>query len=84
MRNPWQAAAAAYVSGDFLDAAERYAAIGSLPDEAYARLRAAETLVRDGRRAEADGELQRSLAVWRKAGATAYIREGEGLLAESA
>jgi class 3 adenylate cyclase/tetratricopeptide (TPR) repeat protein len=84
MRNPWQAAAAAYVSGGFLDAAERYAAIGSLPDEAYARLRAAETLVGEGRRAEADGELQRSLAVWRKAGATAYIREGEGLLAESA
>ena len=29
-------------------------------------------------------ELQRSLAVWRKAGATAYIREGEALLAASA
>ena len=52
--------------------------------EAYARLRAAENLVREGRRAEADAELERSLAFWRTAGATAYVREGEALLAASA
>jgi class 3 adenylate cyclase/tetratricopeptide (TPR) repeat protein len=79
--NPWRAAAAAYVSGDFLDAAEQYAAIGVLPYEAYARLRGAETLIRAGRRAEADPELQRALAFWRSVGATAYVREGEALLA---
>jgi tetratricopeptide (TPR) repeat protein len=82
--SPWGAAAAAYVSGDFLDAAERYAAIGALPEEAYARLRAAEGLVQKGRRAEADVELEKALAFWRAAGATAYVREGEGLLAASA
>jgi class 3 adenylate cyclase/tetratricopeptide (TPR) repeat protein len=78
-RTPWQAAAAAYAAGDFLGAAEQYASIGALPDEAYARLRGAETLVQEGRRAEA--ELQRSLAFWRSVGATAYVREGEVLLA---
>jgi hypothetical protein len=58
--------------------------MGALPEEASARLRAAEAFVHDGRRAEADGELQRSLAFWRSVGATAYVREGETLLAESA
>jgi hypothetical protein len=44
-------------------------------------LRAAEALVREGRRSEADDELKRSLAFWRSVGATAYVREGEALLA---
>jgi hypothetical protein len=79
--SPWRAAAASYVSGDFLGAAELYVALGMLPYEAYARLRGAETLVRAGRRAEADPELQRALAFWRSVGATAYVREGEALLA---
>jgi class 3 adenylate cyclase/tetratricopeptide (TPR) repeat protein len=82
--NPWRAAAAAYVSGDFLGAAEQYAAIGALPYEAYARLRAAEVFVRAGRRSEADPELQGALAFWRSVRASAYVREGEALLAESA
>ena len=81
--NPWLEAAAAYVSGDFVGAAERYAAIQALPYEAYARLRGAEKLVRVGRQAEADPELQRALAFWRSVGATAYVREGEALLAEA-
>ena len=58
--------------------------MGAGPHEAYARLRAAENLVREGRRAEADAELERALAFWRTAGATAYVREGEALLAASA
>jgi tetratricopeptide (TPR) repeat protein len=83
-RTPWRSAAAAYASGDFLGAAERYASIGALPEEAYARLRGAEALVREGRRAEADAELENALAFWRLVGATAYAREGEALLAASA
>jgi tetratricopeptide (TPR) repeat protein len=82
--SPWRAAAAAYVSGDFLGAADQYAAIGVLPYAAYARLRGAETLIGAGRRAEADPELQRALAFWRSVGATAHVREGEELLAASA
>ncbi len=36
---PWLEAACAFASGDAADAADRYAAMGSLPDEAFARLR---------------------------------------------
>ena len=50
VKTPWRKAAAAYVSGDFQAAAAEYSAIGALPEEAYARLRAAEKLVREGRR----------------------------------
>ena len=52
--------------------------------EAYAQLRAAKQLVEEGRRAEADVELNRALAFYREVGATTYVREGEALLAESA
>ena len=52
-----------------------------VPDEASARLCAAEALVREGRRAEADTELNLALAFWRSVGATAYVREAEALLA---
>jgi class 3 adenylate cyclase/tetratricopeptide (TPR) repeat protein len=81
---PWLTAATAYVSRDFGRAADVYAGIGALPEEAYARLRGAEAFVRDGHRAEADAELARALQFWRSVGATAYVREGEALLAESA
>jgi hypothetical protein len=81
---PWLEGAAAYVEGHFSRAAEVYRAAGALPDEAYARLRAAKALVQDGRQAEGDVELERSLAFWRMAGASAYVREGEALLAASA
>jgi tetratricopeptide (TPR) repeat protein len=81
---PWVNAAMAYAAGDFVRAAEVYAAVGAKADEAYARLRAAEAFVDEGRRAEADAQLDSSLSFWRMAGASAYIREGEALLAESA
>ncbi|HKB20644.1 MAG TPA: AAA family ATPase, partial [Gaiellaceae bacterium] len=81
VKSPWRAAAAAYASGNFRRAADEYGGMGAQPDEAYARLRAAEACVREGRRADADAELKRSLAFWRSVGAGAYIREGEALLA---
>ena len=81
---PWFEAAVACASGDASGAATVYAGMGALPEEAYARLRAAEAFVQDGRRAEADAELQQSLAFWRSVGAAAYVREGEALLAASA
>jgi hypothetical protein len=80
---PWRRAAAFYASGEFREAADVYADIGARPEEAYARLRAAESLVSEGSRAEANAELQRSLAFWRSVGAAAYVREGEALLAEA-
>jgi tetratricopeptide (TPR) repeat protein len=81
---PWARAASAVCSGDLAGAAEVLEQIGYRPGEAYARLRLAKQFVEEGRRAEADEELQRSLAFWREVGATRYVREGEALLAESA
>jgi tetratricopeptide (TPR) repeat protein len=54
---PWLEAARALAAGDPLAAAEGYAAIGSLPDEADARLAAARLLTRQGRQADADAQL---------------------------
>jgi class 3 adenylate cyclase/tetratricopeptide (TPR) repeat protein len=83
-QTPWIAAATAFIRGDFQRAAEIYAECGSLPDEAFARLRAAEALIQDGNRAEGDVELQRALAFYRSVDAKAYLREGEALLARTA
>jgi hypothetical protein len=58
--------------------------IGSKPEEAYARLRAADALVRNGRRADADTQLQRALGFYRSVGATRFVREVEALLAATA
>jgi tetratricopeptide (TPR) repeat protein len=83
-KSPWLAAASAYAAGDFVGAADLYEQIGAFPEEAYSRLRAARAFVEQGRRPEADLQLDRSLAFFRRAGAAAYVREGEALLAASA
>ncbi|MGH3117854.1 MAG: AAA family ATPase [Gaiellales bacterium] len=84
VRTPWLEAAIALGEGEFQRAAEIYDTVGHRPEAAYARLRSAESLVGQGRRAEADAELERALAFWRSVGASAYISEGEALLAASA
>jgi len=81
---PWLSAAKLWAEGEFERAADLLKEMGSVSDEAPARLRAAETLVAAGRRAEADEQLGRALAFFRSVGATRYIREGETLLAASA
>ena len=80
----WARAARSYVGGDFRGAADACAAMGALTEEARDRLRLAEELAAQGRRSEADIELQRALAFYRSVGATRYIREAEALLAASA
>jgi class 3 adenylate cyclase/tetratricopeptide (TPR) repeat protein len=72
------------VAGDLVAAADVYADMHCVSDEADVRLRAAEALVAEGRRAEADEQLRRALAFYRSVGATAYIRRAESLLAASA
>src|SRR6266508_2100565 len=84
LQTRWIDAAKAFVSGEFVRAAEIYHDAGSLPDEAFARLRAAEAMIGEGRRTEGDQQLQRALAFYRSVGATAYLREGETLLARTA
>jgi hypothetical protein len=81
---PWHEAASRVISGDLGGAAELYAEIGSVPDEACARLRAADELVRAGDRAEADRQLRLALPVFGELRVTAWTAEAEGLLAESA
>jgi tetratricopeptide (TPR) repeat protein len=81
---PWLSAAVAFATGDFPRAADICAEIGSLPDEAVARLNAAEQLMAENRRAEGDAQLQRALAFYRSVKARAYVARGEALLAASA
>jgi len=80
----WIRAGVAIVEGDLAGAADLLAEIGSLPHEAYLRLLAAEGFVADGRRPEAEAELQRALTFFRGVGATAYVRRGEALLGAAA
>jgi hypothetical protein len=83
-KSPWLRAALAAASRDFLAAADLLGGMGIDSDEAFFRLRAAEQLVDEGRRAEADEQLGRALAFYRSVCATRYVREGEALLAASA
>jgi class 3 adenylate cyclase/tetratricopeptide (TPR) repeat protein len=81
LRTRWLESAEAITGGSFAEAAGTYAAIGSLPDEAWARLRAAEGLIGAGRNGEGTAELESALAFYRRVGATRYVREAEALLA---
>jgi class 3 adenylate cyclase/tetratricopeptide (TPR) repeat protein len=78
---PWVAAARAVATSEFEQAAALYAEIGSLPDEALARLCHARRLVASGRRDDANAELDRALVFHRRVKAERYIQEGEALLA---
>jgi class 3 adenylate cyclase/tetratricopeptide (TPR) repeat protein len=78
---PWLEAAKLQAEGELSRAADLLGEIGSLPDEALARLRLAEQLIDEGQRPEADVQLGRALAFFRSVGAARYIREGETLLA---
>ena len=79
----WTDVVRSYVAGDLVTAAERLKQIGSRPDEAEARLLAAERLVAGGRRQEAEEHLRQALDFYRSVGATRYVAEGERLLAAS-
>ncbi|MGZ4408057.1 MAG: ATP-binding protein, partial [Gaiellaceae bacterium] len=81
---PWARAAIAFCEGNPLQAAEIFAEIGAATDEAYARLTAARLFAEQGRRAEADAQLQYALAFYRAVGASRYVREGQALLAATA
>jgi tetratricopeptide (TPR) repeat protein len=81
---PWVHAARAFAEGELRRAADICGAMGGLTEEARDRLWLAEALIKQGRRSEADVELQRALAFYRSVDATRYIREAEALLAASA
>jgi class 3 adenylate cyclase len=77
--SPWLEAALAFAAGDPLHAAAVYAAIGSRPDEAAARLAAARRLAAAGRAAEAKAELAAARAFAASVGATALLAEAAGV-----
>lgn len=80
----WERAFADILRGDFLAAAEAYERYGVLPGAALMKLRAAEQLLAEGRRAEADEQLDLALAFWRSVGATRHVAEAEALRARAA
>ena len=81
---PWFQAASAMAAGEYVEAADTYAAIGSRPDEAFARLRAAEHLLGTGRRASGTAQLQQAVAFYREVRAVAFLRQVDDLGATSA
>jgi tetratricopeptide (TPR) repeat protein len=80
----WLDAALAVVQGRDLEAAGTYAVIGSLPDEAEARLRAAEALAHANRQAEAEAALAPALRFYRSVQATGSLHRAEALVAQRA
>lgn len=83
-RTPWLEAIEELLCGDPDRAVERYAALATPVDEAFARMEAAKAHLGAGRRAEAEAHLEAALAFYRKAGASRYVAEAETLLAASA
>jgi tetratricopeptide (TPR) repeat protein len=78
----WRDAVLAVLDLDFGRAAALHASLGHV-DEGYARLRAGQRYLSEGRRSEAESELQASIAFHRPLGATRYIRQAEALLTEA-
>lgn len=79
----WLEAASAYVAAEPDRAADLCDVIGALPEAAYARVEAARALLADGRRLDAEDQLNRALEFYRRVDATSFYRRAEGLLSLS-
>ena len=77
-------AADAIARGDFLAAADIFNRMGSLPNEAWARQRAAARPIDSKGGPDAHEQLNAALMFWRLVAATRYIRESEALFADTA
>jgi hypothetical protein len=75
----WYDAVSAAIDGDHTRAADLYAAIGSQPDEAVARLHAVEQAVAAGEGPQEQDQLTSSLAFFTRVGAHAYLRHARRL-----
>ena len=76
LKTAWLEAALAFTSGAFGDAAAAFATIGSRPDEALARLRAAQNADPGGIHRN---ELELALTFYREVDAGAFLREAAGI-----
>jgi hypothetical protein len=81
---PWYEALEAVAERRYVDAAAIYGRLGSMPDEAYARLLAGEALVGEGRHADADAQLRQASEAFRSLGASAYLVRATQVLSRSA
>jgi class 3 adenylate cyclase/tetratricopeptide (TPR) repeat protein len=81
---PWIEAARLYAGGNFEGAAARYAELGSRPREAESRLRAARTLLGEGRTTEARSQLEQAIDFYASVRATFHLAEAEELLRDAA
>jgi class 3 adenylate cyclase/tetratricopeptide (TPR) repeat protein len=81
---PWLVAGRHLLAGSYVDAAVEYAAIGARPEEARARLRASVALAAHGDSLSSREQLELALAFYREAGADAYVRTAESLVAAGA
>jgi hypothetical protein len=79
--SPWVDVVLAYAAGEFSVSADTLREVGSKPDEAEARTRAAEQLATDGRAAEAEEQRSRALEFYRSVGAAHFVRRCEAILA---
>jgi class 3 adenylate cyclase/tetratricopeptide (TPR) repeat protein len=81
---PWIDAGKAFAAGDFPAAADLLAAIGSRPEEAFARLRAGHHFMESGRTDQAEEQLSQAVEFYRSVDAAACVREAESLLRSTA
>jgi tetratricopeptide (TPR) repeat protein len=81
--SPWRDAASAVLHGDSVAAADVLESVGVLPEEALARLAAAEAFAAGGDKTAAEAQLDRCLPFFDHAGATAYSQRGRRLLSSS-
>jgi class 3 adenylate cyclase/tetratricopeptide (TPR) repeat protein len=77
---PWLEAAGSLIRRDFDAAAAQLDEMGAVSAAALVSLWGATWLVEQGRQAEANVHLERSLAFWRRVGAKRYVRQTESLL----
>jgi hypothetical protein len=77
----WKRVAELILAGQLEKVADMSARMGVKHLEVRARLRAARALLREGRQADAEAQLQQALGWLRSVGATRYIREAEQLRA---
>ena len=79
MPNPWIEVVSLYAGSDFLAAADMLADIGAKPEEAEARVHAAQQLAAAGRDDDAAEQLQQAVAFYRSVGARRYLEQCESL-----
>ncbi len=79
----WAEAARWYFAREFGRAADVYNEIGTVTDEAEARLRSGRALLGAHKLSEGAAETERALVFFRGVGATYFVRQGEAALAEA-